>query len=83
MATKAAEKAIESLVILVADSNPFTRPRLNATTAAEPRRSSRSMRSPTGSRRWEAIRSVSPDVLIVDWDMMVVWTAREVTRIVR
>jgi two-component system, chemotaxis family, chemotaxis protein CheY len=80
MATKAAEKAIESLVILVADSNPFTR-RLTRTMLQNLGAKS-IYEVADGVAALEAIRSVSPDVMIVDWDMMVL-DGREVTRIVR
>jgi len=80
MPSNAAEKAIEGLAILIADSNAYTR------------RLTRSMLVNLGAKAiyevadgvaaLEAIRSVSPDVMIVDWDMPVL-DGREVTRIVR
>ena len=74
------EKAIENLVILVADSNAYTR------------RLTRMMLINSGARSiYEAgdgvaaldgIRTVSPDVMIINWDMPVLDGA-EVMRIVR
>jgi two-component system, chemotaxis family, chemotaxis protein CheY len=80
MARNAAEKAIENLVILIADGNAYTR------------RLTRSMLVNLGAK-WiyeasdgvaalEAIRNISPDVMIIDWNMPVL-DGREVTRIVR
>jgi CheY-like chemotaxis protein len=74
------EKAIESLVILIADSNAYTR------------RLTRMMLINSGARSiYEAsdgvaaidgIRTVSPDVMIMNWDMPVL-DGPEVMRIVR
>lgn len=80
MATQQIEKAMEGLVVLIADSNAYTR------------RLTRSMlmnlgvksiyESADGIAAIDAIRNVSPDIMIMDWDMPVL-DGREVMRIVR
>jgi two-component system, chemotaxis family, chemotaxis protein CheY len=80
MASKQIEKAMEGLVVLVADSNSYTR------------RLTRMMLTNLGAK-WiyeaadgiaaiDAIRTVNPDVMILEWDMPVL-DGREVMRIVR
>jgi CheY-like chemotaxis protein len=80
MATKQIEKAMEGLVVLVADSNAYTRrltrmmlTNLGAKSIYE---------AADGVAALDAIRTVSPDVMILDWDMPVL-DGREVMRIVR
>ena len=80
MPTNVAEQAIESLVILIADANAYTR-RLTRTMLVNLGAKS-IYEVADGVAALEAIRSVSPDVMIVDWDMPVL-DGREVTRIVR
>jgi CheY-like chemotaxis protein len=80
MPTNVAEQAIENLVILIADANAYTR-RLTRTMLVNLGAKS-IYEVADGVAALEAIRSVSPDVMIVDWDMPVL-DGREVTRIVR
>jgi CheY-like chemotaxis protein len=80
MATQKIEKAMEGLVVLVADSNAYTR------------RLTRMMLTNLGAKSiyeaadgavvLEAIRTVNPDVMILDWEMPIL-DGREVMRIVR
>ena len=80
MASKQIEKAMEGLVVLIADSNAYTR------------RLTRSMLTNLGAKALyeasdgvaalDAIRTVNPDVMIMDWDMPIL-DGREVMRIVR
>jgi CheY-like chemotaxis protein len=80
MASKQIERAIEGLVVLIADSNPYTR------------RLTRMMLVNLGARALyeagdgvaalDAIRMVNPDVMIMNWDMPVL-DGSEVMRIVR
>jgi CheY-like chemotaxis protein len=81
MATgKSIEKAIEGMVVLIADSNAYTR------------RLTRMMLTNLGAKSIyeagdgiaaiEAIRTINPDVMILDWDLPVL-DGREVMRIVR
>ena len=81
MATaKSVEKAIEGIVVLIADSNAYTR------------RLTRMMLTNLGAKSIyeagdgiaaiEAVRTINPDVMILDWDMPVL-DGREVLRIVR
>ena len=80
MPSKQVERAIEGLVVLVADSNPYMR------------RLTRMMLVNLGARAiyeaadgvaaLDAIRTVSPDVMIMNWDMPVL-DGPEVMRIVR
>jgi CheY-like chemotaxis protein len=74
------EKAMEGLVVLIADSNAYTR------------RLTRMMLTNLGAKSiyeavdgvaaLDSIRAVNPDVMILDWDMPVL-DGREVMRIVR
>jgi two-component system, chemotaxis family, chemotaxis protein CheY len=80
MAATHTEKLMEGLVVLVADSNHYMR------------RLTRTMLTNLGTRAIyeagdgvsaiDAIRNISPDVMILDWDMSVL-TGQEVMRIVR
>jgi CheY-like chemotaxis protein len=80
MATQKIEKAMEGLVVLIADSNAYTR------------RLTRMMLTNLGTKSiyeaadgavvLEAIRTVNPDVMILDWEMPIL-DGREVMRIVR
>jgi two-component system chemotaxis response regulator CheY len=80
MVTQKLEKAMEGLVVLVADSNPYLR------------RLTRQMlmnlgvksiyESGDGIAALDAIRNVNPDVMILDWEMPIL-DGREVMRIVR
>ena len=74
------EKALEGLVVLIADSNPYTR-RLTRMMLTNLGIKS-TYESCDGVAALDAIRSVNPDVMIVDWDMPVL-DGREVLRIVR
>jgi len=80
MATQKVEKAIEGLVILVADSNAYMRKltrmmlvNIGAKSIYE---------AADGVAALDAIRAINPDVMILDWDMPVL-DGREVMRIVR
>jgi CheY-like chemotaxis protein len=80
MVTQKVEKAMEGLVVLIADSNPYLR------------RLTRMMlmnlgvkavyETADGISALDAIRNVNPDVMILDWDMSIL-DGREVMRIVR
>jgi CheY-like chemotaxis protein len=74
------EKAIENLVILVADSNQYTRKLTRMMLVNLGAKSIYEVAD--GVAALEAIRSVSPDVMILEWEMPVL-DGREVTRIVR
>lgn len=80
MRSAAAEKAIESQVILIADSNAYTR-KLTRTMLVNLGAKS-IYEVADGVAALEAIRSVNPDVMILDWDMPIL-DGREVMRIVR
>jgi len=80
MATKQVEKAMEGLVVLIADSNAYTRrltrmmlTNLGAKSIYE---------SSDGVAALDAVRTINPDVMILDWDMAIL-DGREVMRIVR
>ncbi len=80
MATNQIEKAIEKLVVLIADSNAYTRKltrmmlvNLGAKSIYE---------AGDGMAALDAIRTINPDVMILDWDMPIL-DGREVMRIVR
>ena len=80
MATTQAEKLMEGLVVLVADSNLYMR-RLTRTMLTN--LGARSIyEAGDGISALDAIRNVSPDVMILDWDMPAL-TGQEVMRIVR
>ena len=80
MATQQLEKAMEGLVVLIADSNPYTR-RLTRMMLTNLGIKS-TYESPDGVAALEAIRNVNPDIMIMDWEMPVL-DGREVMRIVR
>ena len=80
MVTQKVEKAMEGLVVLVADSNPYLR-RLTRTMLMNLGVKS-IYESGDGIAALDAIRNVNPDVMILDWDMPVL-DGREVMRIVR
>ena len=73
-------EAIENLVILVADGNPYTRKLTRMMLVNLGAKSIDEVGD--GVAALEAIRSVSPDVMILEWEMPVL-DGREVTRIVR
>lgn len=80
MATNQIENAIEKLVVLIADSNAYTRRltrmmlvNLGAKSIYE---------AGDGMAALDAIRTINPDVMILDWDMPIL-DGREVMRIVR
>src|SRR5688572_28471502 len=80
MASKQVDRAIEGVVVLVADSNPFMR---RLTRMMLVNLGARSIyEAGDGVAALEAIRMVSPDVMIMNWDMPVLDGA-EVMRIVR
>jgi CheY-like chemotaxis protein len=80
MATQQLSKAIEGLVILVADSNAFTRKltRMMLTNLGV----KSIYEAADGVAALESIRTLNPDVMIVDWDMPVL-SGCEVMQIVR
>src|ERR1700712_4316638 len=80
MAAQQLEKAMEGLVVLIADSNPYTR-RLTRMMLTNLGIKS-TYETSDGVAALDAIRNVNPDVMIVDWDMPVL-NGREVMRIVR
>ena len=80
MVTQQLEKALEGLVVLIADSNPYTR-RLTRMMLTNLGIKS-TYESADGVAALDAIRTVNPDVMIVDWDMPVL-DGSEVMRIVR
>jgi CheY-like chemotaxis protein len=80
LSAKQSEKLIESLVVLIADSNLYTR-RLTRTMLMN--LGARSIyEAGDGVAALDAIRNVSPDVMILDWDMPIL-DGREVMKIVR
>jgi CheY-like chemotaxis protein len=80
MVSQQIEKAMEGLVLLVADSNPYLR---RLTRMMLTNLGIKSIyEAPDGVTAIEAIRNVNPDVMILDWDMSVL-DGREVMRIVR
>lgn len=80
MVSQQVEKALEGLVVLIADNNAYTRrlTRMMLTNIGV----KSIFESPDGVAALDAIRAVNPDVMIVDWDMPVL-DGREVMRIVR
>jgi two-component system chemotaxis response regulator CheY len=80
MATKQVEKAMEGLVVLIADSNAYTRrlTRMMLTNLGV----KSIYESSDGVAALDAVRTVNPDVMILDWDMSIL-DGREVMRIVR
>ena len=80
MVTQQLEKAIEELVVLLADSNPYLR---RLTRMMLMNLGVKSIyETGDGVSAIDAIRHVNPYVMIVDWDMPVL-DGREVMRIVR
>jgi CheY-like chemotaxis protein len=80
LSSKQSEKLIENLVVLIADSNLYTR-RLTRTMLMN--LGARSIyEAGDGVAALDAIRNVSPDVMILDWDMPIL-DGREVMKIVR
>ena len=80
MVSQHLEKAMERLVVLIADSNPYTR-RLTRMMLTNLGIKS-TYESSDGVAALEAIRNVNPDIMIMDWEMPVL-DGREVMRIVR
>ena len=80
MVSQELQKALEGLVVLVAESNPYLR-RLTRTMLTNLGVKS-IYESTDGIAALEAIRNLNPDVMIMDWDMPVL-DGREVMRIVR
>lgn len=80
MATQQIEKAMEGLVVLIADSNAYTR-RLTRTMLMNLGVKS-IYESVDGVAALDAIRNVSPDIMILEWDMPIL-DGREVMRMVR
>jgi CheY-like chemotaxis protein len=80
MVTQHLENAMEGLVVLIADSNPYTRrlTRMMLTNLGI----KATYEAGDGIGALDAIRAVNPDVMIMDWDMPVM-DGREVMRIVR
>jgi len=80
MAAQQLEKALEGLVVLIADSNPYTRKltRMMLTNLGV----KATYETPDGIAALDAIRAVNPDILIMDWELPVL-DGREVMRIVR
>jgi two-component system chemotaxis response regulator CheY len=80
MTAKHLERAIENLVILIADSNLYTRKLTRMMLVNLGARSIYEVGD--GVAALDAIRAVSPDVMILDWDMPIL-DGSEVTRIIR
>lgn len=80
MASKQIEKAMEGLVVLIADSNAYTR-RLTRTMLTN-LGCKATYEAGDGLAAVDAIRAINPDVMILDWDMSIL-DGREVMRIVR
>jgi len=80
MASKQIEKAMEGLVVLIADSNAYTRrlTRMMLTNLG----CKATYEATDGAAALDAIRTINPDVMILEWDMSVL-DGREVMRIVR
>src|SRR4029078_10092336 len=74
------EKAMEGLVVLIADSNAYTRrlTRMMLTNLG----CKATYEASDGLAAIDAVRNIRPDVMIVDWDMPIL-DGREVMRIVR
>ena len=80
MVTQHLEKAMEGLVVLIADSNPYLR---RLTRMMLMNLGVKSIyESVDGIAALDAVRNVNPDVMILDWDMPVL-DGREVMRIIR
>ena len=80
MASKQIEKVIEGLVVLIADSNAYMR---RLTRMMMVNLGVKSIyEAVDGIAALDAIRTVNPDVMILDWDMPIL-DGREIMRIVR
>jgi CheY-like chemotaxis protein len=80
MPTQQLENAIEGLVVVIADSNAYTR---RLTRMMLTNLGTKSIyEASDGVAALDAIRNVNPDVMILDWDMPIL-DGREVMRIVR
>ena len=80
MVTQNVEKAMEGLVVLIADKNAYMR---RLTRMMLTNLGIKSLYEATdGVSALDSIRTLSPDVMILDWDMPVL-DGREVMRIVR
>jgi two-component system chemotaxis response regulator CheY len=80
MVSQELQKALEGLVVLVAEANPYLR---RLTRMMLMNLGVKSIYESTdGIAALEAIRTVNPDVMIMDWDIPVL-DGREVMRIVR
>jgi CheY-like chemotaxis protein len=80
MATNQIENAIEKLVVLISDSNAYTR---KLTRMMLVNLGAKAIYEATdGMAALDAIRTINPDVMILDWDMPIL-DGREVMRIVR
>jgi two-component system chemotaxis response regulator CheY len=80
MASAQIEKAMEGLVVLIADSNPYTR-RLTRTMLTN-LGCKATYEAGDGLATIDAVRSINPDVMILEWDMPIL-DGCEVMRIVR
>jgi two-component system, chemotaxis family, chemotaxis protein CheY len=80
MASKQIEKALEGVVVLIADSNAYTRrlTRMMLTNLG----CKAIYESADGLAAIDAVRTINPDVMILEWDMPIL-DGREVMRIVR
>jgi CheY-like chemotaxis protein len=80
MVTQKLEKALEGLVVLIADSNAYTRrlTRMMLTNLGV----KAIYEAADGVAALDAIRSVNPDIMIMDWEMPLL-DGREIMRIVR
>ena len=80
MVTQHIEKAMEGLVVLIADSNAYTRrlTRMMLTNLGV----KSTYEAGDGVAALDGIRSVNPDVMVMDWELPVL-DGREVMRIVR
>jgi CheY-like chemotaxis protein len=80
MASKQIEKAMEGLVVLIADGNAYTR-RLTRMMLMN-LGCKATYEASDGLAAIDSIRAINPDVMILDWDMPIL-DGREVMRIVR
>jgi CheY-like chemotaxis protein len=78
MSVSAVEQAIESLVVVIADSNPYTR----KLTRSMLMQAKSIYEAGDGVAALDTVRSVAPDVLIVNWELPGM-DGREVVRTVR
>lgn len=80
MAATQVDKVIERIVVLIADSNAYTR---KVTRMMLTNLGAKALYEATdGIAALDAIRTVNPDVMILEWDMPIL-NGREVMRIVR